>query len=151
MRKFIPKAERNARILAAVEAGDTFESIGATYGLSRQRVKQICGALGVASCRAREQVVITQGEIEAAVKMLADGLTLKAASDALNRNSTGLARALERRGHYQTWLKQTKWRRDEEATLKRLYGRQTAAEIAAKLGRGRNEIIGKAYRMGLSA
>lgn len=41
------------------------------------------------------------------------------------------------------------WSVREIATLKRLYGRKRVREIADELGRTRNEVIGKANRLGL--
>lgn len=47
--------ERNAEIAAMVQQGMTYADIGAKYGVSRQRIKQIAAAQGVNSKEARAQ------------------------------------------------------------------------------------------------
>ncbi len=44
----------------------------------------------------------------------------------------------------------TDWSDEETETLRRMWGTASCAEIAAVIGRSRNAIIGRDYRLGLS-
>ena len=46
-------------------------------------------------------------------------------------------------------IKHYPWSPDDKAILHKLWGRETMAAIAKKLGRTRNAVAGMAYRMGL--
>jgi IS30 family transposase len=143
-------AERNAEIVEKVRRNDaSMAAIGAAYGLSVQSISGIAVRAGAG--RPIPYGAITEAERATIVAMHADGASFKEIGERLGRCESSARGFLTRTGRHKPVRSLSSWTRAEDAVLRRRYGKppNSAATIARELGRTRNEVIGRAYRLGL--
>ncbi len=141
----LSQAIRDAEIADLARHGIGYKWLAAEYGLTKERARQIARKHGVeARCQrlsARERAIAHR---------LCETKTVAEIARRLKRRPDTI------RGHLACfWLKakpdhdQDKWSKREEERLRDLYPTKSCQVIADKLGRTRNEVAGKAGRMGL--
>lgn len=141
-------AERNRTIVEQVKAGKTLRAIADDVGLTFQRIQQIAADHGVYSQHQFAKPVAW--DIARADALRMNGRPFTEIAERLEaRNGGSVRSALARRGLYMPQPAPERWRADEIALLRELWGTHFAREIAQRLGRSKNEIIGKAKRLGL--
>lgn len=140
---------RNDRIVALYQSGLTLRQVAAQCGLSFERVRQILKSRNVT--RRPHRVEIDNRDYARAKRMFEDGLTIAAAADTIGVGRGVLAYRLIEDGSHSPVNITQEWTRSEIAVLRKTYRVISAREIAERLGRTRDEVIGKAYRLGLSA
>lgn len=142
------RKKRDAEIVRLVEQRKlTLREIGQKHGVSYQRVSQVAKAAGVV----RGHPTIDHDKLFDALLLVRNGLPLSHAAEMKGLCVDGFAQALMRRGLYTPSRQQSEWD-DTEVTFLRKHYKQpgwTAQRIADKLGRTKNETIGKANRLGL--
>ena len=145
------RVKRNAAIVALLKISVlSLVEIGARFFLSYQRVQQIGLVVGYQ----RGHATIPEENIAHAAALLdAHDLPLAHAADMAGVKRKSLQQALQRRGLYQPGPAPGPWQSSDEQFVRSVYKRKgwSAARVARDLGRTRNEVIGKANRMGLSA
>ena len=89
-------SEARAAIAARRLAGESYAAIGHTYGVSRERIRQICTQLGVTSpvdlCR------VPEARLEQAVALTKEGASPRAASKTVGIGEAPLRRRLKELG-----------------------------------------------------
>ena len=141
-------SQRNAAIVAAVKRRELpLDAIGAMHGITRERVRQIGARVGVQRGR-RDMSDAEKAKIAALHKR---GMPLSHIAEALGRSGTAVAKHLVRAGLYKLGERNAPWSGGEDALLRSKYGtaRGMVRVIAKELGRTRNEVIGRAFRLGL--
>ena len=142
-------SRRNAAIVAAVKRRElTLDAIGAMYGVSRERVRQIGARAGAQ--RGRKE--LRNAEKAKIVALHKRGMPFTRIAEALGRSDTVVANHVVRVGLYKIGERNAPWSGEEDAVLRAKYGtaRGMVRVIAKELGRTRNEVIGRAFRLGLS-
>lgn len=144
------KARRNAEIARRYKRGDTLQSIADDFGLTKERVRQVAiGKHGLAP-RGRGRRRVDMSSIIEGMKHVRDGLTFEQAAARVGIHRLTLWNNAIRLGlHTPVPLVQQAWSASEIRTLSNLYRIISASKIAEKLGRNKNEVIGKAHRLGL--
>jgi hypothetical protein len=140
--------KRNTEIAKLVQQGKIYDEIAKDFGLSSSRVGQIARRAGAISIHSRDRY--TNMESLGIVAAHKRGFRPASIADMTGRSSEGIRKHLTDLGVFQpAWQP---WPDDEEDFLRRHYKTKgwSAAKIAVKLGRTRNEVIGKAHRLGLS-
>ena len=146
----LEKRERNATIRDLVKNGASYADVGRDYGISRARVSQICVRFGVFSFAKTSLSDEQEEQVER--------LHWKGLRPAHIAQETGCSIHLVRRFLDRTGLRkigcegieQHPWEKYEDDTVRQLYGAVSAARIGEKLNRTRNEVIGRANRLGLT-
>lgn len=67
-------SERNRRIVLRLKDGETLAAIGASYGITRERVRQIAGKKGVRSVRWIDAVDMTHRDVDTILDRLDRGM-----------------------------------------------------------------------------
>lgn len=138
---------RDETIIAALQAGVTLRDAGEPHGISRQRVQQIAKIYGVKPRRSFE--FFTPDEIKRAVTLYKDcELNCAETARRLGRSYNAVWTILVRLRVFVSMI--DPWSAGEDKLLAAHYGKKSAREIAALIGRNRNKVIGRAYRLGLS-
>ena len=141
-----PIVGRNGEIVALLKAGTlTLEVIGQRFGLTRQRIHKI----GIAAGYARGRREFPAETLAHAARLIDRGMPVAHAAKIVGVNSETLAGALARRGLYTRVNNATPWSADEKRFVLKHYNKAgwPASRIADRLGRSRNEVIGKAHYM----
>lgn len=146
------RTARNEQIVNAIRSGNfTLGQVGAMYGITSSRVGQICARENVFSFCYKNDPLSPEEE-ESIEAQWARGI--RPAHMALGgRDASTARRHLGQKGLREPEHDMTPWGESEIELLKREYGTPhiSAADIARKLGRTRNEVIGRAHRLGLKA
>lgn len=145
----ISNDSRDARIVELVKQGSSLTAAGKMFGISRERARQICAREGVVSQRAGRGLMWTDAERNKFRELVARGLPYEhCLPEGRKSNGSGVAKRL---GCWEPRHHQDDWSKSDEAFIRAHYnkGKMSAAQIGAKIGRNRNEVIGKAHRMGL--
>lgn len=143
-------AKRNDEIVRRYKRGDTLQSIGDAFGLSRWRVYRIAVDERSLPARGRGFRSIPRDTIISGMKHVNDGLTFKQAAARIGISAGALyGKAVAFGLHEATSVDRSPWTDVEVRTVSNLYRKVPASKIAEKLGRTRNEVIGKASRLGL--
>ncbi len=143
--------QRDLDILDAIRAGDqSYRDIGAQHGITAQRVSQIAQRHAVQSIYWPERVdpdSITRG-----TALFLRGAPIQHAADAAGLSRQVLANHLVRQGLHNPGPFEPAWSCSEDQVLRAKYGnyQYSARNIATELKRTRNEVIGRAHRLGLS-
>jgi ribosomal protein S13 len=143
--------KRNARIVEAVKArAVSLAEIGALHGICHQRVSQIAAQAGAA--RHTAYCGLTDEEKAAIVTLHEAGVPHTHISERIGRAAKAAHAYLVREGLHMPANDKAPWSASEDRVLRRKYGkpRSSASTIATELGRTRNEVIGRAYRLGLN-
>lgn len=141
------KNERDAVIVAAATSGESHLSVAKRYGISRQRISQICAAAGVK--HARE--VLSDTDVDRITNLYESGVPITHVALMVGASTRQTLAVLVRCGKWKRARAVTRWTNAEESVIRNNYGRgMTASDIGHRLGRSKCEIIGKAWRMGLS-
>ena len=144
-----PVIGRDSEIGRLVKERDdlSLEKIGARFGLCYERVRQIALRAG----HARGVPTLPEEKIAAAHALIRDGVPIAHAAKMTDLNRKSLHNNLTRRGLHTPATDDRPWTPAEEGFLHREYDgvRGKATIIARALNRTRNEVIGKANRMGL--
>lgn len=145
------RAVRDAEIIAMVQERPdlSLATIGGLYGLTRERVRQIVSRQDWPRRRPSYSPEVCQQIIDLHHRGL--GLA-HIAHDIGGVSPARVAAFLSREGLYVPKKAPPKVTAAERRVVERLYGQPgvSARDIAKRLGRTRNEIIGIAYRMGLA-
>ena len=142
------RTERNAEIVDLIRKGLQLTEIARRYGISHQHVSRIGLAVGVRGLRRR----LPEEKIAAGLELIARGMPISRAGESIG--VADLYHALVRRKlHEPEAGVMDPWSDRHVAILRRHYGQPgwSAARIGERLGRTRNEVIGKAHRLGLGA
>ena len=149
-------AERDTKIVKAVELRrESLQAIGSRYGITRERVRQIAKRAGCAP-RGRHYPILRSEEKAKIASLYARGIPISHAAKAVGRSPTVGFRYLVDAGLHQPWSVRTPWSGREDAIVLREYPKAKAGairvrDIAKRLGRTKNEVIGRARRLGLHA
>ncbi len=145
---------RNEKITEAVRrAGETLQTlqeIADEYGITRERVRQIARTRGVVTKRPRGDRI--EGDVLArAIDLYKRDMPIAHIADLLGFGHSNMANALQRAGLHTPALRPEEWGDEETEFLKQHYGTPgwSVADIADHLDRNRNEVIGRAHRLGL--
>lgn len=141
---------RNAAMIKRVKNGQTYTEVAADYGVSRERVRQICVREGVTSLNNRPLSHEEKEEIERLFWM---GMRPRHIAQEVGRGENMIADYLEQvglRARDNDGIATDQWTRKEDAILRKFYGVMRARAIGTRLGRTKNEVIGRAGRLGLS-
>jgi hypothetical protein len=146
--------DRNAVIADLVREGKlTFQAIGNRYNLTRARIRQIAIEQGVRWSPGRLVLKLSEAKIYEAYGMIERGMPIAHAAHAVEAMvvASTLRRALQVRGLHEPEHDDRAWADVEIAFLRQHYKTPgwSASKIGAKLGRTRNEVIGKANRLKL--
>jgi hypothetical protein len=141
------KTKRNKEVVDLVRARPdlTYREIALHYGISGKRVHQIVKRAGIT----RPTPTPSADEIKIAASKVRKGIPIKYVAEIVGYSEDILRGALVRHGLYALQPREPLWTDSEIRIVKRHYHRLPVREIAAKIGRTRNEIIGKARRLGL--
>lgn len=145
------KAARNKEIVALIAAGKTLGEIGLVYGLTRERVRQIGERVGVTSIN-RTNNPLTESEKARARELIDRGMPVDHVAESVGRGRTSVRNYLVDAGLHVPLNDDRAWKPREDAFLRRRYKTPgwSAAAIGEHLGRTRDEVIGRAHRLGLS-
>lgn len=138
-----------AKIVAAkVNTGEmTYADVCRQYGVCRQRIQQIARKAGV---HQKSWCWLTDAEKERILKLHLRDVPLSHIAQSIGRSKYTVFGFLVRCGLHVPAQDDKPWSDKEVAFLRKHYGERGAARrIAEKLGRTRNEVIGKANRTGL--
>ena len=139
------KAERNAKIVELVSQRQrTMEDIASEYGITRERVRQIAARADVVR---GARMVLSDDVRDTAASLLRRGVPIAHIAAQLGHKSTTIRGFLLRERHHRPVNNMTPWTPAEEETVRREYLKTSARILAQRLGRTRNEIIGKAHRL----
>jgi hypothetical protein len=148
----IEQVERNQRIAAAVREGKlTFTEIGRRHDLTRERIRQIAAEQGVRWPR-RHLLNLPQGKIYEALDLIERGIPITHAAQIVGiAHADSFRSALTRRGLHEPQRDGRAWTDVEVAFLRQHYKTPgwSASKIGDRLGRTREEVIGKANRLKL--
>ncbi len=146
----LEKRKRNQLICEAVKDGASYAELAPVWGVSRSRIEQICRRAGVRSLTNRPLIYEEQEEIE---RLYWKGVRAQHIAQELGRSTAAVCNYLQRIGLRQRdneGIARDEWGREEDDTVRRLYGAIPCRRIGEKLGRTKNEVIGRARRLGLS-
>lgn len=142
------QSTRNEAIAGALFSGERHIDVAHRFGITRQRVEQLARRYSVPLVKPR----ITDNEATIFRDLVKDGYTQAEASQAVGRHCQSLVRACKKLGFLADVVADRRsWTDDEIALLHNSYGRLRVRIIADRIGRTRNEVIGKAHRLGLSS
>lgn len=147
--------DRNAKIVARIKTGDTLESIGASYGLSRERVRQIGNANGVRSVRWFEIgnpfAQLTAEQRERVSALFLREMPLDHIATSVGVSLKAVRHLAETKHGYVAHHDDEEWTPGEVAFLRSHYKQPnwSMSKIGRALGRTRNEVAGKSRRLGL--
>lgn len=141
------KIERNQEIVDLIRNSPqvTYREAAARYGITDERIHQIVKRAGIT----RPPIAVSEARILEAAQMASAGFPMSYTAETVDVGLTRLRRLLVDRGLYRVWRQYSPWSKAEIKTVKRLYHRVPVRQIAEQLGRTRNEIIGRAKRLGL--
>lgn len=134
---------RDRDIADAIERGESLASIGRRYGISRQRVRQIGLKLG-----ARFGYRMSEDEAAQIVAQYRRGV--RPAHIETHRSQRTVCDVLIRAGVYRPNPGASLWTPREDEILAREWGKKSSREIGALIGKSRNAVIGRAYRLRLA-
>jgi hypothetical protein len=141
---------RDARILRRLMAGASLREVGAEFDLSYEAIRVIGNRLGFVNPRGFGYAnPLTPEEIDSALQLHNRGLRPAHVAQSIGRTPRTVADLLCKRGLREKEEPPPTWNEDDTRYVRRWYGRKSARAIAQHLGRNRNEIIGKARRLGL--
>lgn len=146
--------ERNAAILRALRKGATLSEAAQPHGLTRERVRQIALRAGVISQHKRNEAFEPSPREKAVIlDRWRRGMPIAHIAESIRRPERTVAGWLVRHGHHVRDHDDQEWTTSEIAFLKEHYKRPgwSMAHIGRALGRTRNEVAGKARRLGLQA
>ncbi len=132
--------------------GETLRAVGASYGISFERVRQIARAAGVRSARWIDKVNFShRTDVDAILGWLDRGMPHAHIAEAVGCLPQTVAILARRYRGYKPARDDRAWTAKETAFLTKRYKTKgwSAADIADHLGRTRDEVIGKANRLGL--
>jgi hypothetical protein len=143
--------ERDRRIILRVRDGETLRAIGASYGITRERVRQIARKQGVRSVRWRDYQHLDHQDIARILPLLDRGMPHTHVAETVGVTSGTVRRVAKKHRSYKPTRDEQAWTDKETAFLRKHYKTKdwSAADIAVKLGRTRDEVIGRANRLGL--
>lgn len=136
---------RNDRIVALYKSGLSCVVVGAMFGVSGARIWQILRDLGCP--RRPHRMDIDSVAYARAKRMYEDGLPIAAAAKAIGLKYKVLVHRLVEDGSHMPVDTRQAWSVAEIAFLRKNYRVLSARQIAEKLGRTRNEVIGKGNRL----
>lgn len=141
---------RDDAIILQLKEGKTLEAIAQPLGLTRERVRQIGLREGVTSLNNRPYE-LSQDEIDAIIARHARGMPTAHIASSLEIGRHVVEYWLISTGHHIPINDRQPWSNDEIAFLRRHYKKAgwSLSRIGKFLGRTRNEIAGKARRLGL--
>ena len=148
--------ERDREIVAAVvnevyEGLATYKDIGARYRLTRERIRQIVqktdlyrpGGCGLGT-------PLTEAEQAAILRLHQRDMPIAHIAQTIERSNAAVAKFLIDRDLHTPATDDRAWSDAETEFLRSTYGKESAARIGKALGRTKNEVIGKANRLGLT-
>jgi hypothetical protein len=139
-------SQRDADIIAAIEAGELFAVIGERVGLTKHGVKWVATKYGVTS--PLRKIPVTGAERAAILRQFDAGVPMARIKS--KRRSNTVREVLIRAGRRKPTPPSDFWKeRGRVATLKRLWGKVSCDDLAARIGTTKNAVIGKAARLGL--
>lgn len=139
-------SERDAAIVSAVaDSGIPLREIGRRFGLTCERIRRIAADHGVRRGYPRCDPAL----IERGLDLMRRGLRLSHAAQAVGVTYTTLRSYAVARGLHHQVDERDPWTPREDLEICRRYLVDSAATIARDIGRTRNEVIGRAYRLGL--
>ena len=145
--------DRDSDIIRRIQAGETYEAIGQRYGLTRARIHRIGRDAGVTSSRrAHWGPGLTEDQRAAAIPLILRGMPFVHIGEQMGVSGEVIRNVAIRYCGYMPKSRGDEWSKKEINRLKTLYRKPgwSAARIAAKIGRPRSAVIGKAYRLGLA-
>ncbi len=130
----------------------TLDALALKYGMSRQGVQQIAKRAGF--CRGPHRPTITAEEKATFAKLYRGGMRIPDVAASVGRAPEAVRKHLVRAGVHEITRIKRPWPRKHDAIVLRDYpkaqaGKMFVRDIAAKIGRGKNEVIGRARRLGL--
>jgi hypothetical protein len=138
-------SERNAAIAAKVEGGRTFADVGREYNLDRTRIKQICRRFGVRSPQPYEPLTDTE---KAVLRDLhAREIPIAIAAREVKRRPQTVRDFLVRENLHLPAPVDPLWTDAEDHAIRTNYYKLGSRNVAYKLNRTRNEVIGRADRL----
>lgn len=148
------KMERTADIVARVQAGETYEAIGRSWGVTRARIQQICKREGVASTRKWNGVyraALPRETREQAKALYHRGMRFAHIAEVVDASPETVREIAIRECGYVPGPRGEEWPEKHIALLKRHWLKPgwPASRIGAAINRTRNSVIGKAHRLGL--
>jgi hypothetical protein len=142
----IPESVKR-KIVSDLERGKSLRAIAGRYGTSHESVRRIRIEHGIEPSRRARPV--TNRDICRWVQAVNRGVSLSSADP--TRNCAIIAKHLDRIGVRKIRRKhEIVWTEADTARLLEMWGTVSCAKIAAALGKTRNAVIGRAFRLGLS-
>ena len=141
---------RDERIVRLLNKGLSYRDIGQHVGLSYARIEQIAVQYGIIS---QYDNRADPAALECGKQWFLRGMPIAHAAESVGLPDSTLYAFLVREGLHKPTNDDKPWEKAEEDFLRQNYcqGRLSAADIGDELGRTRNEVIGKAHRMGLGS
>ena len=136
--------DRNQKITEAALRGELYKDIGPHYGVTQERARQIARKNGVP--KKIEYLTENQQDI---IRALAQDCTTSEIAEMIGRKPETVYSFI-RRHDIDRQMINNAWTDAETKLLRALYPTHSARRIGLKLDRTRNEVIGKAYRLGLA-
>ena len=140
------RTERDATIIemAAKRSDLTYGEIANAFGMSATRVQQIAVRAGVVRGPDRR---IREDEKAAIRSLHARGMPIVHIAQEIGRSALAVRQHLVAMGLHRPENRDTPWSAVEVELVRSQYGKFSARILAQQLGRTRDEVIGKAYRL----
>jgi len=142
----IVHVQRNQKIIHLYTEGASLRDVAREVGLTHECIRQVLKKSKVA---VRDRSSISPEDYDRAVALLRNGMPVAHIAEEVGHSPSALVRRFERDGYYKREDRSQPWTAKEERIVRSGYGRRSARMIAAQIGRTRNEVIGKARRLGL--
>lgn len=142
--------ERNAAMIARVKKGESYAAVAVDYGITRSRVEKICKRESVFS---RHNQPLSYEEKEEIERLFWAGMRAAHIAAEIGRGPQQVVNYLEQVGLRKKdndGIALDSWTAKEDAILRKLYGKEPVVQTAARLKRTKNEVIGRARRLGLN-
>lgn len=146
-------SQRDQAIAKAIERdvylGEcTYSELARRYGLSREMMRRIAKKAGIYQ-DTKWTEVLSDEQRRRAADLYGRGMPLTHIAETIGASRPAVLRTLKALGVHVASEAPPKWKVSEEAFLRDVYGKMSAGRIAEILDRTKNEVIGKANRLGL--
>lgn len=141
------RLSRNQKICRLYTSGLSLRQVAHEVDLTHETIRQVLKKSGISI---RPRLVIADADYHRAVRLLRDGMPIAHLADKVGHGRHALVRRFKQDNYYQPQDRCEAWTAEEERMVRTWYGKRSARVIAEQIGRTRNEVIGKARRLGLS-
>lgn len=144
----------NPDFIKAVKAGTSRRKMAVMFGVASATIGgwlAMARNAGLVSQSMLAEKLITDDEKETIIQMIRDGVSTRDIASTMKRGRTTI-QAIAIGAGVRSAANRRPWSKEEDDVIRQLYPTDTpAAEIAKKLGIGKNHVIGRARRLGLKS